>query len=63
MRPFGKVYGYLRTKQPFDESVEFLTPDQRQSGEALTGGGDIGTGLAKGCVPFLVPCNTVSIAD
>ena len=40
MRPFGKVYGYLRTKQPFDESVEFLTPDQRQSGEALTGGGE-----------------------
>ena len=59
MGPLGKVHSFLSAKQPFDESVELLTSDQRQIGEAFTRGGDIGTGQAKGCAPFLVPCQPV----
>ena len=43
MGPFGKVDGFLRTKQPFNETVKCLTPDQCQSGETLSRGGNIGT--------------------
>jgi len=28
MCPLGKVDGFLRTKQPFNETVKLLTPDQ-----------------------------------
>ena len=59
MGPLGKVRSFLSAKQPFDESVELLTSDQRQIGEAFTRGIDIGAGQAKGCAPFLVPCQPV----
>src|ERR1035437_7188775 len=29
--PLGKVHSFLRAKQPFDESIELLTADQRAS--------------------------------
>ena len=47
MGPLGKVDGFLRTKQPFNETVKLLTPDQCQSGETLSRGGNVWTGQAK----------------
>jgi hypothetical protein len=54
MGAFGKVNGFLRAKQSFDETIEFLTTDQRQSGETFTRCGYIETGqgvLSAGCRP------------
>ncbi len=44
MGSLGKVDGFLRTKQPFNKTVKLLAPDQCQSGETLSRGGNIRPG-------------------